>query len=469
MALSPRTVRTDLKCGKGAISKGEKCTKGGAREVLEKVAPIALGLGLAAGAIALRQRARANRTSSRRVPEIPKQAPKPPQSVINNIRKPASTGQGMVERVIQNNRKRIQENPEEVRRQMQTSSPNAAYKAHEEMLKNLGKRKSSSQPSTSENTSTLEELGKAASDPHAFRELMGGKPRKPPRGFGRTDSFIIYDSSDSLRLDLKCGKGSISKGEKCHKGTATTTKENNTVRNIALAAGAAAVVGGALYGRRSYNRAKQISQSLKGTRPTPEQQISVGKKAFKEAEGMGIGTQIAGAGLTTAGVALTAGELSKKDPKKRNQAAVMGGLGLAYLGLGTVNAGRMMRRSISEKGAEWSLEAEQYKNQYYNARNAAQERARQQEASGSYGSRNVGTNKAVEDPFKDIGVPESASDAEVKAAWLKLMRKHHPDVGGDPRKAQQVNAAYQEIMRRRGKLDSIYADGFNIDWESLTS
>jgi hypothetical protein len=47
------------------------------------------------------------------------------------------------------------------------------------------------------------------------------------------------------------------------------------------------------------------------------------------------------------------------------------------------------------------------------------------------------------------------------------MRENHPDVGGDPRKAQQINAAYQEIMRRRGKLDSMYADGFDFDLEAL--
>jgi len=63
---------------------------------------------------------------------------------------------------------------------------------------------------------------------------------------------------------------------------------------------------------------------------------------------------------------------------------------------------------------------------------------------------------------------EGASDADIKKKWLQLMRENHPDVGGDPRKAQQINAAYQEIMRRRGKLDSIYADGFNIDLGALS-
>lgn len=33
MALTPSTIRADLKCGKGAISKGEKCHKGAASQV----------------------------------------------------------------------------------------------------------------------------------------------------------------------------------------------------------------------------------------------------------------------------------------------------------------------------------------------------------------------------------------------------------------------------------------------------
>ena len=78
MTLTPSSIRLDLKCGKGAISKGEKCSKGPA-SVVEKVAPIALGLGLAAGAIALRRRGRQQAsTAERKVPPIPKDPPKPP-------------------------------------------------------------------------------------------------------------------------------------------------------------------------------------------------------------------------------------------------------------------------------------------------------------------------------------------------------------------------------------------------------
>lgn len=273
----------------------------------------------------------------------------------------------------------------------------------------------------------------------------------------------------ALRLDLKCGNGAISPGEKCHKGAITTANErpNNIVRNVALAAGTAALVGGALYGVRKYRSAMSLGKSPKSARATPEEQIHQTKKAFKEARGVALGTQIAGAGLTTAGGALIAGELSKKDPKKRNGLAMGAGVGLAYLGVGTIRAGAMFRQGMREAENEWTVGAEEYKRQWYNARNGAQERARNQANTGNQATRNVGANRAVPNPYKDLGVPESASDSELKKAWLKLMRQHHPDAGGDARKAQQVNAAYQEILRRRGKLDSAFADGFIIDWEAL--
>ena len=271
----------------------------------------------------------------------------------------------------------------------------------------------------------------------------------------------------TVRQDLKCGKGAISKGEKCTKGPATPAKTNNTIRNIALGVGGAAVLGGIALGATKMRATQRITSTPLGKNATPDQGIAQGKAAFRQARGVPLGAEIAGAGLGIAGAGLMANEYAK-EPKKRQAGSIMAGGTLMYLGAGTFMSGRQMRTQLATTEAEWTKGAEDYKRQWYSAREQAQQRAEQNAASGNQGSRNVGANKAVGNPFKDLGIPEGASDADIKKKWLQLMRENHPDVGGDPRKAQQLNAAYQEIMRRRGKLDSIYADGFSIDLEALS-
>ena len=63
----------------------------------------------------------------------------------------------------------------------------------------------------------------------------------------------------------------------------------------------------------------------------------------------------------------------------------------------------------------------------------------------------------MNDPYKVLGVPESATDAEVKKAYLELARKYHPDNYHDnpladlaQEKMKEINAAYEEINKRRG-------------------
>jgi hypothetical protein len=47
MTLTPSSLRLDLKCGKGAISPGEKCTKGAATTVDPKAPGKGKGMGTA--------------------------------------------------------------------------------------------------------------------------------------------------------------------------------------------------------------------------------------------------------------------------------------------------------------------------------------------------------------------------------------------------------------------------------------
>ena len=62
----------------------------------------------------------------------------------------------------------------------------------------------------------------------------------------------------------------------------------------------------------------------------------------------------------------------------------------------------------------------------------------------------------MNDPYKILGVPESASDEEVKKAYLKLARKYHPDNYHEnpladlaQEKMKEINAAYEEVQKSR--------------------
>lgn len=45
--------------------------------------------------------------------------------------------------------------------------------------------------------------------------------------------------------------------------------------------------------------------------------------------------------------------------------------------------------------------------------------------------------------YEVLEISETATDAEIKAAYRKQAKKHHPDTGGDPEKFKQVSDAYE--------------------------
>ena len=67
----------------------------------------------------------------------------------------------------------------------------------------------------------------------------------------------------------------------------------------------------------------------------------------------------------------------------------------------------------------------------------------------------------MSDPYKVLGVPSSASDEEVKAAYRELARKYHPDAYvGNPlsdlaaEKMKEVNEAYDQVTTFRRNAGS---------------
>lgn len=75
----------------------------------------------------------------------------------------------------------------------------------------------------------------------------------------------------------------------------------------------------------------------------------------------------------------------------------------------------------------------------------------------------------MRDPYQILGVPENATDNEVKKAYRELARKYHPDNYHDnpladlaEEKMKEINAAYEEIGKRRsgGGYAGNYGGGY---------
>src|SRR5919109_2060208 len=64
----------------------------------------------------------------------------------------------------------------------------------------------------------------------------------------------------------------------------------------------------------------------------------------------------------------------------------------------------------------------------------------------------------MRDPYLVLGVPKSASMAEIKKAYRKLAKKFHPDQSKEPKakeKFAEINAAYEILgdEKKRGAFD----------------
>jgi curved DNA-binding protein len=69
------------------------------------------------------------------------------------------------------------------------------------------------------------------------------------------------------------------------------------------------------------------------------------------------------------------------------------------------------------------------------------------------------------DPYSILGVSKSASDEEIKQAYRKLAKEHHPDRGGDSQKFAEISSAYDSIKNHESR-DTFNRQSSNEDYFS---
>lgn len=67
----------------------------------------------------------------------------------------------------------------------------------------------------------------------------------------------------------------------------------------------------------------------------------------------------------------------------------------------------------------------------------------------------------MKSPYEILGVPDTATDDQVKQAYRRLAKKYHPDANPGDKAAEQkmkeINAAYDQIMNRQADAGSSYS------------
>ena len=68
----------------------------------------------------------------------------------------------------------------------------------------------------------------------------------------------------------------------------------------------------------------------------------------------------------------------------------------------------------------------------------------------------------MNNPYKVLGVNEGASQEEIRSAYLKLVKKYHPDKYTDSdlkelanEKLVEVNEAYEMLTKKNGQSSSL--------------
>ena len=223
--------------------------------------------------------------------------------------------------------------------------------------------------------------------------------------------------TDSIRVDLKCGKGAISKGEKCTKGP--TTKRKSQVSNQTWGQlGAGLLIGGLTVA----GAARALKRPGEARKPRPMFRVKVTAKQAPRPGGPAPRDRQA---ANNPGVDPDAWAKSKQEAEQR----------------------------YGQRRQQWQ-EADRQRQQQRQQQSREAE-SKYQEAWSNY-RRKTGAPSNISDPFKELNIPSTATYKEARAAYLKAARTHHPDAGGDVEKMKKINTAWEEIQKRLGRTDSMW-------------
>ena len=56
-------------------------------------------------------------------------------------------------------------------------------------------------------------------------------------------------------------------------------------------------------------------------------------------------------------------------------------------------------------------------------------------------------------PYDILGVDNSSSDADIKTAYRRMAKKHHPDAGGDEKHFAEISNAYDQIKNADSRFN----------------
>ena len=100
------------------------------------------------------------------------------------------------------------------------------------------------------------------------------------------------------------------------------------------------------------------------------------------------------------------------------------------------------------KREEWRKEEERQREQRERSEREKREREeRERRERQQYSGGRARHQFSWEAAHEVLGVAPGASAKEVRSAWARMCKQHHPDVGGDVETLKRINAAYEQLKR----------------------